>query len=288
MKVSKLSDNLNSSGAQVSAGPVSILLYESDKGSMNSTIQLRKNLFSFLLEGQKSIQYAGSRAQINPDQFYLLSSGNCLMSEKIVAKNGRYRSLLLFFDQSLLADFFVRHQKPAIISIKKDKDEPFLVFDKDAFLLNFIASLGFMMTSGLPLSAELQKVKLEELLLYLNDRYPEKILRLRTSTYQADGDLWIRETVTNNMTNTITVGELAFLCHMSLSTFKRRFAKIYNSSPSKWLLEKRMQKAASLLKKGELKASEIYLELGYENLSSFIQSFKQVHGLTPKQYQMSI
>jgi len=74
---------------------------------------------------------------------------------------------------------------------------------------------------------------------------------------------------------------------MSLSTFKRRFMKIYRTSPNKWLLEKRMQKAAQLLKGGDLKASEIYCELGYENLSSFIQSFKQIYGITPKQYQLS-
>jgi AraC-like DNA-binding protein len=74
---------------------------------------------------------------------------------------------------------------------------------------------------------------------------------------------------------------------MSLSTFKRRFARIYGTSPNKWLLEKRMQKAAQMLKQSECKVSEIYFELGYENLSSFIQSFKQVHGITPKQYQLS-
>ncbi|WP_420152093.1 helix-turn-helix domain-containing protein, partial [Siphonobacter sp.] len=79
----------------------------------------------------------------------------------------------------------------------------------------------------------------------------------------------------------------AFLCHTSLSTFKRRFAKIYGTSPNKWFLEKRMQKAAQLLKQGDYKVSEVYYEIGYENLSSFIQSFKQVYGVTPKQYQLA-
>jgi AraC-like DNA-binding protein len=75
---------------------------------------------------------------------------------------------------------------------------------------------------------------------------------------------------------------------MTLSTFKRRFAMIYGTSPSKWFLDKRMQKAAQMLKVHGLNASEIYQELGYENLSSFIKSFKQVYGMTPKQYQLNI
>lgn len=262
---------------------VSIIRYNSDVVSINARIQLRQNLFSILLEGQKSVQYAGTKVTIDPNQFLLLSSGNCLMSEKIAAPEGRYRSILFFFDNKLLTDFFSRHPKA---STRTNNDVPFLVFEKDAFLIHFIESLGFMLGAGQPSSAEMRKLKLEELLLYISEHYPEQIQRLRNFSYEADDDLLIREAITANIYNAVTVEELAFLCHMSLSTFKRRFAKIYGTSPNKWLLEKRMQRAAQMLKQ-ECKASEIYFELGYENLSSFIQSFKQVHGITPKQYQLS-
>ncbi|PWB23982.1 helix-turn-helix domain-containing protein [Flavobacterium sp. HTF] len=266
---------------------LSIIKYNSDVININSKIQLNQNLFSFLLEGQKSVQYAGTRAEINSDQFFLLSSGNCLMSEKIAAPNGRYRSILLFFDNQLLADFFIRHpQKKHVLADTKEKDA-FLVFEKDLFLTNFTDSLGLMLASGQPLSLQMQKLKLEELLLYLTDHYPLRIQQLRNVSDGADDELLIRQAVTGNIDTLITVEELAFLCHMSLSTFKRRFAKIFSSTPNRWLLEKRMEKAAYLLKQGDCKVSELYLELGYENLSSFIQSFKQIHGVTPKQYQLT-
>ncbi|RUT70172.1 AraC family transcriptional regulator [Flavobacterium cupreum] len=267
--------------------PLSIIRYNTDIISINSKIRLDQNLFSFLLEGRKSVQYAGTKAEINSDQFFLLSAGNCLMSEKIAAPNGRYRSILLFFDQQLLADFFIRHpQKKHILADIKKKD-PFLVFEKDAFLTNFTDSLSVMLASGQPLSLQMQKLKLEELLLYLSEHYPLKIGELRNFSERADDEVLIRQAVTGNIDNFITVEELAFLCHMSLSTFKRRFAKIFNTTPNKWLLEKRMEKAAYLLQQRDCKVSEIYVELGYENLSSFIQSFKQIHGLTPKQYQLA-
>lgn len=287
MKKSTLSVDRHAADSQHMIDHVSIIRYNSDVVSINSRIKLRQNLFSFLLEGQKSVQYAEAKVKINPGQFLLLSSGNCLMSEKIASPNGNYRSILFFFDNKLLIDFFIRHPQVLQASTKKNREEPFLVFEKDAFLINFIESLGFMLLSGQPLSAEMQKVKLEELLIYLSEHYPDEIQRLRNSKYDADDDLLVRQAVTANIYNPVTVEELAFLCHMSLSTFKRRFAKVYDTSPNKWLLEKRMQKAAQLLKQGECKASDIYFELGYENLSSFIQSFKQVHGITPKQYQLS-
>jgi AraC-like DNA-binding protein len=260
-----------------------IIRYNSDVATINSKIILEQNLFSFLLEGSKSVQYAGTKVTISPNQFFLLSAGNCLMSEKIAIPGGQYRSILFFFDNDLLTDFFLRHPLP---NKSKHQEEPFLVFEKDPFLTNFIDSLGLILASGQSLSQDLQSVKLEELLIYISRCYPEVLTGLHYDHYNSDKDLLIRQAITNNIYSVITVEELAFLCNMTLSTFKRHFAKLYGTSPKKWFLEKRMQKAAQMLRKGNHNSSEIYLELGYENLSSFIQSFKQVYGTTPKQYQL--
>jgi AraC-like DNA-binding protein len=265
---------------------VSIVRYDSIVATTNSKIELKQHLFSFLLEGSKSVQYAETKVSIDPDQFLLLSAGNCLMSEKTAAPSGCYRSILFFFDTELLADFFIRHPRKRQSTNGKPADNPFLVFKKDGFLVNFINSLGLVLASGQSLSDELQKVKLEELLVYITERYPGVINEMQYANNE-HGDLLIRQAVNANIYNSITVEELAFLCYMSLSTFKRRFAKIYGSSPNKWLLDKRMQKAAEILKRRNVKASDIYLELGYENLSSFIHSFKKTHGITPKQYQLN-
>jgi AraC-like DNA-binding protein len=265
-----------------------IVRYNSDIATTNSKVTLVQNLFSFLLEGNKSVQYAGTKVTINTNQFFLLSAGNCLMSEKIAAPGGQYRSILFFFDNELLKDFFIRHPATVIQSQKgKQQEEPFLVFEKDAFLTNFIDSLGLILASGQSLSQELQSVKLEELLVYISGCYPELISRLHSYNYNSDRDFLIRQAVAANIYNCITVEELAFLSNTTRSTFKRRFASIYGTSPNKWFLEKRMQKAAQMLKGGNFSASEIYMELGYENLSSFIKSFKQIYGTTPKQYQLN-
>lgn len=267
--------------------PVSLMYYHSDVGSVNSRINLKQNLFSFLLEGQKSVQYAGTQIKIDTNEFLLLSAGNCLMSEKNVGPSGNYGSILLFFDNKLLTDFFLRRtQRPHSLE-RKNNLTPIVKFEKDPFLINYINSLSFMLSSNLPLSSEMRKLKLEEILLHLSEYYPEKIQQLRGLSFEANEDLLIRQVITDAIDNTMTVEEMAFLCHMSLSTFKRRFAIIFGTSPNKWLLEKKMQKAAQLLKQGDFKVNELYFELGYENLSSFIQSFKLFHGVTPKQFQLS-
>jgi AraC-like DNA-binding protein len=45
-----------------------------------------------------------------------------------------------------------------------------------------------------------------------------------------------------------------------------------------------MERAALLLR-GHEKPSDVYYKVGYENHSSFTQSFKQVYGVTPKEFQ---
>ena len=88
-----------------------------------------------------------------------------------------------------------------------------------------------------------------------------------------------------NLIKNISLEELAFLCNISLSTFKRRFEKIYGMSPSKWMLQKRMEIAKDLLQHYNEKPGEVYHQVGYENHSSFSQSFRQIFGVTPKEFQ---
>ena len=86
----------------------------------------------------------------------------------------------------------------------------------------------------------------------------------------------------SNVYSNLRLEEIAFLCNMSLSTFKRHFTSEYNEAPGKWLKDKRLQKAKELLQEGQLKASDIYLEIGYNNLSNFSIAFKNKFGISPK------
>src|SRR5579872_5224798 len=93
------------------------------------------------------------------------------------------------------------------------------------------------------------------------------------------GDKELKAAIEGNLDHSITVEELAFVCNMSLSTFKRRFSRLYGTTPNKWMLQ------AALLLQGQEKPSEVYHQVGYENHSSFTESFKQVYGVTPSEFQ---
>ncbi|MNL11610.1 Virulence regulon transcriptional activator VirF [compost metagenome] len=81
----------------------------------------------------------------------------------------------------------------------------------------------------------------------------------------------------------VSLERFAYLTGRSLSSFKRDFVKIFNATPSQWLIKKRLEEAYFLIEKKDKKPSDIYLDLGFENLSHFSFAFKKLFGYAPKE-----
>lgn len=84
-----------------------------------------------------------------------------------------------------------------------------------------------------------------------------------------------------NFEYNVSLKEFARLSGRSISTFKRDFQKLFNSTPEKWIREQRLEKAHYLIKEKKQKPSDIYLKVGFENLSHFTTAFKDYFGVTP-------
>lgn len=77
----------------------------------------------------------------------------------------------------------------------------------------------------------------------------------------------------------VPVTQFAKLTGRSLSAFKRDFSKIFQTSPEKWLQKRRLEQAHFLITQQNRKPSDVYLEVGFENLSHFSRVFKQYFGI---------
>jgi AraC-like DNA-binding protein len=81
----------------------------------------------------------------------------------------------------------------------------------------------------------------------------------------------------------VAIQRFAYLTGRSLTSFKRDFEKTFQETPSRWLIQKRLQEAYFLMDKKGKKASDVYLEVGFEDLSHFSFAFKKKFGLAPTQ-----
>ena len=90
-----------------------------------------------------------------------------------------------------------------------------------------------------------------------------------------------REQDKTNYTSPISLEELAYLSGRSLSSFKRDFQSIYNTTPAKWIREKRLSKAHQMLQSSQMSVAEVAYSLGFENPTHFSRIFKQQYGISP-------
>ncbi|MBQ5595209.1 MAG: helix-turn-helix transcriptional regulator [Alistipes sp.] len=87
--------------------------------------------------------------------------------------------------------------------------------------------------------------------------------------------------ILRGISSNLSIEELAGMCCLSASTFKRRFRERYSSSPHKWFLGCRLDIAAMILRHADIPTRNIASLCGFINVSHFIATFKRRFGTTP-------
>ena len=83
----------------------------------------------------------------------------------------------------------------------------------------------------------------------------------------------------------ITVGDVARAACMSPAHFTRRFKAVYGETPHAHLMTRRIERAAALLRGGEMSVTEVCLAVGCTSLGSFSSSFQRIMGESPTSYR---
>jgi AraC-like DNA-binding protein len=83
----------------------------------------------------------------------------------------------------------------------------------------------------------------------------------------------------------IGVEEMARAAGLSKAHFSREFRRTFGESPYVYLLTRRMERAAALLRNTDYSVARICLEVGLQGVGSFTTSFKRLHGMTPTAYR---
>lgn len=262
-------------------------VYEARPASFRGRSVLTKNALSLVMRGHKTMHFAARTVQAGSDEVHLLSAGNCVASMELGSR-GPFRSILIYFDTRVHEAFAAKYD--ALIRSARARTaalaDPYISFKKDAFIHGYISSLHALLQSGGLLSADMRRLKLEEILLHLLESQPEKFLAFRPQGGGDLSDLDVRRAVEVSITSGLSIDELAFLCKCSPSTFKRRFMKIYGVAPITWIRQRRMDLAADLLGRRGTRPSDVFHQIGFESHSSFSQAFKSAFGLTPRAYQL--
>ena len=83
------------------------------------------------------------------------------------------------------------------------------------------------------------------------------------------------------------VDDMARAAGLSRAHFSREFRAAFGESPHTYLLTRRMERAAALLRNTDRSVLDICTSVGLQSVGSFTTSFKRTYGVTPTQYRAS-
>ena len=78
---------------------------------------------------------------------------------------------------------------------------------------------------------------------------------------------------------------LASAAHLSEAHFSREFRRAFGETPHQYLLTRRLERAAALLRNTDRSVAEICLAVGLRSVGSFTTSFGRAYGVSPTAYR---
>ncbi|TDQ10213.1 helix-turn-helix domain-containing protein [Pedobacter metabolipauper] len=238
---------------------------------------VREHFFLYLLKGNIS-GFDGRKK-------YLMRVGDyCIVRKNHLAKynkqkiDGQFEKVVVVFDELFLDEFQKKHK---IAVTPQDSSDAFIILKKEKRVPDFINSLfSYYQESG-EIDNDFLDVKREELLLILLKSNPP--LSDIFFDFGIPEKINLEEFMNRNYKFNISTERFAYLTGRSISAFKRDFKKIFNDTPGHWLIQKRLEEAYFLIERKGKKSSDIYMDLGFEDLSHFSFTFKKKFGLVPSE-----
>ncbi|MGQ1946589.1 helix-turn-helix domain-containing protein [Geofilum sp. OHC36d9] len=183
----------------------------------------------------------------------------------------------------ILTDLFA-DQIPELIEKNTRNPETQVIIPSDT-IAQFVESLEFYFKNPTLVSDNLLELKIKELILLLvQTNNVKSIIDLLADLYSSR-TVNLQKTMTLHIYSNLSMKELAKICNLSLSSFKREFKKAFNDSPANYILTEKLKKAKKLLAISDLPINEIAYETGFNDPLYFTRQFKSKTGLSPTNYR---
>jgi len=123
---------------------------------------------------------------------------------------------------------------------------------------------------------------------YLVDRYAGRETILKRGGLAPWQERRAKEIIDQNLGARLSLRTLAEACRLSVTHFSRAFRETTGQTPHRWLVERRLQRSADLLKRTDLPLSEIALLCGFADHSHFTNSFTRAMRMAPAAYRRAM
>lgn len=226
---------------------------------------------------------AGELRVVQAARTRLLQAGDTLLLPrnqpatllKFPKDGASYQAIIMKLPQVQVRAYYAQHVPTPPQAASADA----LVFAKNPLLQSLLASLLPYLELESQLPDKVMAVKVAEALEILRSLDPRSDGVL--ANFAEPGKLDLVAFMETHFMFNMPLAQFSYLTGRSLTTFKRDFKKAFRLSPQRWLTHKRLELAHYQLAEKGRKPTELYQEVGFENLAHFSYAFKKQFGYPP-------
>jgi AraC-like DNA-binding protein len=235
-----------------------------------------EHVFSYQISGSLVLKDGVEEHVFKEDSFRLIKRNTLIKFTKLPAAQADYRNLSVTLDQQTLKDLSLQY---GYRGERQASEIQVFPLSNHKLLSNYINSLPPYDELLNKDNFVLRSLKVKELVLLLLKVQPGLLNVLFDFT--EPGKIDLEAFMNKNFRFNVSLERFAYLTGRSLSTFKRDFEKVFFIRPGKWLQQKRLEEAYYLIKNKKVAPSEVYVDVGFEDLSHFSYAFKKMFGTAP-------
>lgn len=235
----------------------------------------------FILQGSKHLSYKNRQITLQAGEMALLTQNNYTMSE-IVGGAGVYEAALVYFDDDFVFDFLQTDH----IDITQNMADSvtFAHFGKDIVLQKEAEMFLYFAQSNAAQKAAILKHKIKALWLYLLGMKNLAMHRFLQAVLQ-NAHRRVMHILESNVEVIQSVEDMCRIAKVSKKSLYKEVQKASKTTPKAWLDNKRLERAAFLLRHTDKSVASIAAECGFCTLSWFGVRFKDKYALSPKAYK---
>ena len=231
---------------------------------------------SYITSGRNDIYLNGQNHSFKEGEFRFTAKNQLAKFTKYPGADGEFKAISIVMDQNTLRSVSEEH---GIGKQKPYTGETLLGLAPVPILQNFISSLQPYLYNSGEINAIITRLKVKEAIMILLETHPE--LKDILFDFTEPGKIDLEAYMNRNYKFNVDLNRFAYLTGRSLATFKRDFERIFHTSPNRWLQHKRLNDAHYLIKEKGWRSSDVYLEVGFKDLSHFSFAFKKAYGTAP-------
>jgi AraC-like DNA-binding protein len=226
---------------------------------------------------------SGELIIVHADTTFVLDAGNTVLIPrnqlgkitKCPKDAQPFKSISIFLTQVFLQKYYASHK-----AVQAQQDIPKMItFDQHPLLESLFDSMLPYFTLSGELPADIAAIKVEEAMTILRsiNKNVDNIL----GHFADPGKIALADFMERNYMFNLPMKKFGYLTGRSLTTFKKDFKNAFNTTFQKWVTRKRLELAHYQIFEQKKKPSDVYFEVGFENLSHFSFAFKKQFGYNP-------